>query len=183
LDVLLAYIETPYTREYWTGYVEEDPMPNKAPIQGVDVWARLNRLSEAAAKDRAYVLECIKLEQERVLTLADFGEACEFFLVENVEFDQKGVDKWFGQPHVPALFDFLLERFSNSPTASVEWCEGLIKEFAEKQGFEKIGPVVHPTRVALTGKTVGPGLFELMSVLGPARMVKRLERAKALIPS
>lgn len=181
LEEILRFVDTPYTHEYWTAYVEENPMPGKAPIQGVDVWARLNRLRSAAAQDRAYVLECVKLEQERVQTLADFGEACEFFLVEQVEFDQKAVDKWFGQPHVPALFDFLLERFSASETASVEWCEGLIKEFAEKQGFEKIGPVVHPTRVALTGKTVGPGLFELMSVLGPGRMVKRLERAKGML--
>ncbi len=181
LDTLLAFIETPYTKEYWVNYVEEDPMPNKKPVIGVDVWSRLYRLREAALKDRAYVLECVKLEQERVQTLADFGEACEFFLVEQVEFDPKAVDKWFGQAHVPALFDFLLERFSASETASVEWCEMLIKEFAEKNDFEKIGPVVHPTRVALTGKTVGPGLFELMSVLGPARMVKRLERAKAKV--
>jgi hypothetical protein len=36
--------------------------------------------------------------------------------------------------------------------------------------------------VALTGKTVGPGLFELMSVLGPVRMVQRLERAKRMLP-
>ncbi|MBC8064749.1 MAG: glutamate--tRNA ligase, partial [Chlorobia bacterium] len=114
-------------------------------------------------------------------TLADFGEACEFFLVDQVEFDQKAVEKWFGQEHVGQLFDFLLERFSASSTASVEWCEGLIKEFAEENGFEKIGPVVHPTRVALTGKTVGPGLFELMSVLGTARMIKRLERAKTML--
>lgn len=181
LDSLLNFINTPYTKEYWVNYVEENPMPNKAPVIGVDVWARLNRLGEAAAKDRAYVLECVKLEQERVQTLAEFGEACEFFLMEQVSFDQKAVDKWFGQEHVGKLFDFLLERFSASETASIEWCEGLIKEFAEKNGFEKIGPVVHPTRVALTGKTVGPGLFELMSVLGPERMVKRLERAKAML--
>ncbi len=43
-------------------------------------------------------------------------------------------------------------------------------------GLEKMGPVVHPVRVALTGKTVGPGLFELMSLLGPSRMVRRLRR-------
>lgn len=181
LDSLLNFINTPYTKEYWINYVDENPMPNKAPVVGVDVWSRLDRLAKAAEENRAYVLECVKLEQERVQTLAEFGEACEFFLVEQVEFDQKAVDKWFGQEHVGKLFDFLHERFSVSETASIEWCEGLIKEFAEKNGFEKIGPVVHPTRVALTGKTVGPGLFELMSVLGPARMVKRLERAKSML--
>lgn len=179
LESLLNFIDTPYTEEYWTNYVEENPMPGKAPVIGIDVWAKLNRLGLAAKEDRDYVLECVKLEQERVQTFAEFGDACEFFLVDQVTFEQKAVDKWFGQEHVGKLFDFLLERFRASETASVEWCEGLIKEFAEKNGFEKIGPVVHPTRVALTGKTVGPGLFELMSVLGPKRMVDRLERAKS----
>ncbi|MCH7945108.1 MAG: hypothetical protein IIC73_03720, partial [Armatimonadetes bacterium] len=52
----------------------------------------------------------------------------------------------------------------------------------ESAGIEKFGHVVHPTRVALTGKTVGPGLFELMALLGPARITKRVERGKGLLP-
>ncbi|HCE00210.1 MAG TPA: glutamate--tRNA ligase, partial [Armatimonadetes bacterium] len=60
---------------------------------------------------------------------------------------------------------------------SEEECEALLRQYAERAGFEKLGPVVHPTRVALTGKTAGPGLFELMAVLGPERMAPRLRRA------
>lgn len=40
----------------------------------------------------------------------------------------------------------------------------------------KTAELVHPVRAALTGKTVGPGLFELMEVLGKERIVKRLSR-------
>ena len=43
--------------------------------------------------------------------------------------------------------------------------------------------VIHPLRVALTGKTVGPGLFELIEVLGKERVLARLDRAIALIES
>lgn len=186
LDSILEYIETPFTKEFWTAFVDENPMPNKPPVVGSDVWHRLDLFRRAAQSDREYVLQCVKLEQERVQTYADFGEACEFFFVDEVAFDQKAVEKWFGQPHVEPLFDFLIERLTavrvpDTGGASVEWCEGMVKEFAERNGMEKIGPVVHPTRVALTGKTVGPGLFELMSVLGPDRMVARFERAKAML--
>jgi len=186
LDTILEFVNTPYTEQFWMEFVEENPMPNKAPIDGPEVWRKLVRFRDAAAKNREYVLEAVKLEQQRVQTLADFGEACEFFLVDEVAFDGKAVDKWFGQDHVGALLDFLIERLTaprepDTHTASVEWCESMVKEFAEKNGFEKIGPIVHPTRVALTGKTVGPGLFELMSVLGPDRMVKRLARAKTML--
>jgi glutamyl-tRNA synthetase len=186
VEDIISYVGNPNTREFWMNYVDENPMPNKAPISGPDVWHRLERLRNAALSDRSYVTECVKLEQERVSTLADFGEACEFFLVDEVDFDAKAVEKWFGQEHVGHLFEFLITRLtaprvSQSGGASVEWCEAMVKEFAAERGMEKIGPVVHPTRVALTGKTVGPGLFELMSVLGPDRMVKRLKRARGMV--
>ena len=102
--------------------------------------------------------------------------------------DSKAADKWLKEEHAVELFDFLIGRlsaprvsvpgFEGTTGASAEWCEAMVREFATNKGFEKLGPVVHPTRVALTGKTVGPGLFELMSVLGPERMIRRLERAK-----
>ena len=57
----------------------------------------------------------------------------------------------------------------------------MVRGFAEAKGLEKLGPVVHPVRVALTGKTFGPGLFELMEVLGPQRMFARIERAKGML--
>ena len=60
---------------------------------------------------------------------------------------------------------------------SVEQCEMFLRSCGEKLGLEKLGPIVHPVRVALTGKTTGPGLFELMSHLGPERMKRRLARA------
>ncbi len=39
------------------------------------------------------------------------------------------------------------------------------------------GEIIHPTRLALSGRTMGPGLFELMAVLGKRKTLQRLERA------
>ncbi|MBS1706523.1 MAG: glutamate--tRNA ligase [Armatimonadetes bacterium] len=125
--------------------------------------------------------EAVRLEQERVTTLADFGEACAFFLQEEPPFDPKAVEKWFGQPHVPALIDHLIAALDGRSAITHDECETLVKEYAASAGMEKLGPAVHPTRVALTGKTVGPGLWDLMAVLGPAKMIQRLTRAKAML--
>jgi glutamyl/glutaminyl-tRNA synthetase len=131
-------------------------------------------------KDPGYVLEAVKLEQERVVTLADFGPACAFFFFDEPPMDEKAASKWLTQPHVPALFTAVIQELlsygSNAVTASD--CETFVRSLAEKNGFEKLGPIVHPIRVALTGKTAGPGLFELMSVLGPDRMIERLTKEK-----
>lgn len=169
------HMSDPVALEYWA-----EPSAQGDPAKP-DVLPYFAMLRRALDSDPTFASQAIALEQERVQTLSDFAPATAFFLEDEPAMDEKAVAKWFGQPHVGDLLDHLIERLSGSDTASVEWCESLIRDYAEKNNFEKLGPVVHPVRVALTGKTVGPGLFELMSVLGPARMTQRLQRAKAMI--
>lgn len=183
--ILEEYVSDPTVLEYWSRPVEEGE-PAKP-----DVLPHLAMLRRAIAEDRTYAEAAITLEQERVQTLAEFGPATAFFFQSEPPMDEKATAKWFGQPHVAELFDYLIDRLSrprvslgegdDPTTASVGWCELLIRDYAAEHAFEKLGPVVHPVRVALTGKTVGPGLFELMSVLGPERMITRLQRAKHLL--
>jgi glutamyl-tRNA synthetase len=52
--------------------------------------------------------------------------------------------------------------------------EAALRRCQEELGLEKFSAVVHPTRVKLSGRTAGPGLFELMAVLGPAEVARRL---------
>ena len=54
-----------------------------------------------------------------------------------------------------------------------------ITRLAEENGVGA-GQVIHPTRMAVTGRTFGPGLFELMEVIGRDRVLKRLERGATL---
>jgi glutamyl-tRNA synthetase len=175
LDKLLDYIAQPYTRRYWYEF-EDTPMPNHAPIDGKVVMDRLGTLAAAAERDRDYVLKAVSEERQRVHTLADFGEACEFFLVDEPPMDPKAKDKWLGNLVVPDLFQYILERLEGLEGAGPESYEQMLKAYQSEKQFDKLGPIVHPTRVALTGKTTGPGLFELMSVLGPKRIETRLKR-------
>lgn len=179
IDELVAtvaeYVSDPIALQYLADPGEENV------VARVDVLPQLAMLRRALAEEPEYAKAAIGLEQERVHTLTDFGPATHFFFVKEPEMDEKAVAKWFAQPHVAELFDYLLERIGSVQTSGVEWCEMLVRDYAEKKGFEKLGPVVHPVRVALTGKTVGPGLFELMSVLGPEQMIHRLKRARAMV--
>ncbi len=182
LQTLLDYIAMPETLAFWETLTDDPEAAQLTSSDPVKVREALQLFAQAASADRRYALEAMKLEQERVVTLADFGEACAFFFQDEPPMDEKAVAKWLTQPHVPALFDYLIQELYTYGTGpvSVEQCEAAIRTFAERQGMEKIGPVVHPVRVALTGKTFGPGLFELMSLLGPDRMRVRLEKARTL---
>lgn len=143
--------------------------------------ARAEAMAKLAAADAELASQAILLEQERVANLADFGLACEFFLVDEVEFDQKAVDKWKGQAHVGPMIDQFISEIQSMPEVTEEDLEAMIRRFADANGFEKLGPVVHPTRIAVTGKTVGPGLWQLMAVLGRDKLVQRFERAKGVL--
>ena len=179
-EELLAAIQTlselEHAQIYHFAEVPEDEGGAAEQAKRMARWASLQRLLEYAESDRDYVLQCIELERERVTTLVDFGEACEFFLVEEPAADPKAVEKWMSQEHVVPMLTGFRDRLGSQESLTAAECEDAVRSFATTHGFEKIGPVVHPTRVALTGKTVGPGLFELMAVLGPERLYKRLSR-------
>ena len=67
------------------------------------------------------------------------------------------------------------ERLSKIESFTKEEIEKNFRDTAASLGL-KTRDLVHPVRVALTGKRVGPGLFETMEVLGREKVVKRLER-------
>lgn len=156
---LKEYATRPETTAYWS----------TRPDSGINLAA----LKAMATADDSEVQTAVELAQPRVTTLADFGEACAFLFTDHVTFDPKATEKWFGEPHVPALFTYLIDRIS---AGANDW-EALLKEAQVHFGFEKLGQIVHPVRVALTGKTTGPGLFELMDALGPQRISMRLQNA------
>ena len=176
LEEMKSLYAEAYTKHYWETFVDEDRMPNQPERDGKLIYSQFENLVLFAESNHDYALQCIKEEQERVTNLIDFGSSCEFFIVDEPEMDAKAVDKWFGQDHVHELLKHLKETCGKTQLTVDEYREKLV-EFQTAKGFEKLGPVVHPTRVALTGKTSGPGLFELMAILGPERISTRIDRA------
>lgn len=180
-DRIAAYAEDPEAPVFWQRQTAELPAEEAEPIH--TMWANQVALGQAIRHQRDYAEWAVALEQERVNLLRDFGSACAFFLQEEPPMDAKAVEKWFGQPHTRPLLQALHEALSQATPEQVTeaWCETTLRSLQESLGIEKFGPVVHPTRVALTGRTVGPGLFELMAVLGKSRMEQRLSRALNLV--
>ena len=141
----------------------------------------LKSFAAGAADDPALAEAAVLLEQERVTGIADFGQACAFFFQDEPPMDQKMVDKWKGQEHIAGMLDSFIASITEMTETSEEGLEKMIRDWAEANGFEKIGPIVHPTRLAVTGKKVGPGLWQLMAALGKDRLIQRLTRAKGIL--
>jgi len=122
--------------------------------------------------DREYILGLIKLFQPRLARLNDFIDWADFFFVEEIKIDPLAQEKFLSRDlsNEFKLFIAELEGLSNF---SVENIEISFRDLVAKLNIEaKV--LIHPLRVALTGKTIGPGLFELIYHLGLERTKRRL---------
>ncbi len=124
--------------------------------------------------DRNYLLSLVKLFQGRLTTLEDFPDWADFFFLEEIRIDPEAEKKFLARDFSKEfrLFSARLDALPKFDLAAIEECfRALVKEL----GMEA-KTLIHPIRVALTGKTIGPGLFEVIYYLGKERTQKRLSQ-------
>ncbi len=112
--------------------------------------------------------------QPRTKFLNDMPGNCAFFFTEDYPFDEKAVGKRLRKDGVKALLLDLADRFGRLEDFSAASCEALVRELSHG---ESMGPWVHPVRVAVSGRMEGPGLFEMLELLGRERTAARLRSA------
>jgi glutamyl-tRNA synthetase len=124
--------------------------------------------------DRAYVLSLVKLFQARLPRLNDFVDWADFFFLKEVKMDPEAQKKHLLKDHSKE-FKMFADRLEALQEFSVENIEKSFRDMVAEMNIEaKV--LIHPVRVALTGKTVGPGLFEVIYYLGKERSRERLLR-------
>ena len=128
-----------------------------------------------------YVRDALLLEQERARTLSEIPDLTEFFFREPVFYEEKGVRKWFQPCNSAPLLAAARAALEALPAFDAAAVEAALRSVGEQ--FGGAGPAIHTTRLAVTGRTAGPGLFELMGVLGRDRVLARLSRAEQHIAS
>ncbi len=137
-----------------------------------------NHLKESLQNaDQAYLEKIIPLLRTRADTMAEMAEMAEFFLVndQNLEYDPKAVNKFLTEKaslHLKQIIP-VLEQVSEF---SAEKLEKTFEAYIHDQDI-KFKVIAQPLRVAITGKTASPGLFETMEVLGKERVINRLRQA------
>ena len=114
--------------------------------------------------------------QVRTKFLNDMPGNIAYFFTEDYAIDEKAVEKRLKKPGVKETLEDLVRRFSD--VADDDWTapklEELVKGLSQGNGM---GPWVHPIRVAVSGRMEGPGLFEMLQLLGKATTVARLQKA------
>jgi glutamyl-tRNA synthetase len=123
---------------------------------------------------RLYILSVIRLMKERVSTIRDFAEFGSYFFTEPETYDAKGMEK-----HWNAEIKEKFKKYAEQLEGLNEWTPALLEEnlrnFAETENI-KAAQLIHPLRLAITGITISPGIFELMEVLGKTKVTGRLRQ-------
>ena len=118
----------------------------------------------------AKVIPCLN---QRAKTLVEMAEKSAFFFKKEVEFDEKARNKFLTEDARP-LLEKVIAGFSTLDDFSAENIETLFKKIVEEQGM-KLGKLAQPVRVALTGTTVSPGIYDVILLLGKEETLKRLQ--------
>ncbi|HOO37289.1 MAG TPA: glutamate--tRNA ligase [Deltaproteobacteria bacterium] len=124
--------------------------------------------------DKDYIEKVVIDVRERTKTLADMVEFGDFYFTEN-DAPEELKEKFF-RSELAKIFRSLIERLDAIDLSDHAQIEDALKALLEE--FEmKFKVLAQPMRVALTGKTVSPGIFEVISTLGKDRVIPRLQNA------
>lgn len=117
----------------------------------------------------------VKTLQERARTVLEMADGAVFYYRSDVEYDEAAAAKSF-KPEVAPLFEALLEKLEGLADFTQQGIEGLFKEFCAEKGI-KLGQIGPAVRVALSGVTASPGIYEMLEVLGREESRQRIQRA------
>jgi glutamyl-tRNA synthetase len=129
---------------------------------------------DAAARERVKKI-AVSL-QSRIRTLAEFVPSSRYFFEDDIEYDPAAVDKILARDYVPDMFAMLLDKLMQVEPFTEDNIEQVFLEVQEEVG-RKLGDVIQPVRVAVTGTRVSPGMYEVLAALGRPRTLQRLKAA------
>ncbi len=127
--------------------------------------------------DTAYLKAALDTCKGKIKTFSELPAYAGFYFNDNFEFDYEAMKKDFVPENKPRL-EKLRDAFAHAPAFNAETLEATLKETAKTLGV-KAGVLVHPCRLAVTGKTSGPSLYHLLQVLGKECVLARIEKALA----
>jgi len=139
----------------------------------------LPRLSEAgidySGKSEEWLTQMAAICQEKLKTLNEIVDYTDFFFKDINEYNAKAVKKQFQKEGALDRLEIILAVFQNNECTTQTLHDAIEVVCEEKDlGLGQINPLV---RLSLSGKMMGPGVFELAELLGKDECLKRLENA------
>jgi len=163
-------------------YIREMPLPERT--DAVIPFLREEGLigTEISRDTRRWLEKVVEAIGDRLKVLSDVVGYAEFLFTDEVEYDAKSVRKRLLKKGALETIRGIREGLAGAESFDEGVLEKVVREFAERTGVSG-GAVIHPIRVAVTGKAIGPGIFEVLNLLGREKTLKRLDRTAKLLES
>ena len=126
--------------------------------------------------DENYLQRVLAIVKEKIKLFRDVPEWTSYFFTDDYPFESDAIEKVFGKPEAGRRLSALRDEFAKLQNWNVEMQETTLKNLAQKLGC-KTGDLVHPARVAVSGRSVGPSLYHMLEVMGKERVLARFDRA------
>lgn len=126
---------------------------------------------------KQYVMNAIGLMKERINFIHELLSFSSYFFKDPEVYDAEGIIKRMTPPVKNYLSD-LADRLDALDSFQHDEIEKVFRSYADENGF-KASELIHPTRLAISGMTLGPGLFDLIAVLGKERVIRRIRHTVA----
>ncbi|HSM75437.1 MAG TPA: glutamate--tRNA ligase family protein, partial [Desulfobacterales bacterium] len=132
-----------------------------------------------AAAEGLFIERVIATLQPRSKTLVDMARDARFYYAETIAYDEQAAAKFLTRDALKPL-ERLAEQLEGLPAFTPESLEGACQAVMAATGL-KLGKIAQPVRVALTGRTASPGIFEITEIIGKDKVLERLRAAAAFI--
>jgi glutamyl-tRNA synthetase len=131
--------------------------------------------------NKEWLSNAVDTLKERSKTLIELARSLRYYIADEIEFDEKARTKFLNDKSHDLLVE-LKDGLALMPDFSESAIETLFRSIVEKHDI-KLGKLAQPVRVALTGGTQSPGIFEVLDVMGKEKALRRLDHAIKLIKS
>jgi glutamyl-tRNA synthetase len=125
--------------------------------------------------DREWLYRLLELLRPRAKRVTDFVDLARPLLTDTVEYEEEAIEKHLGADGLAAHMAALAEALKKVSPFDEPHVEAAVRGTAAERGI-KVGLLIHATRVAMTGRTTSPGLFEVIVLLGKDRAMARLDQ-------
>ena len=140
-------------------------------LEAADLWR-----ASLAGPERAWIERVIDLLKPRARKLNDLVEMLRPFLLDAVERDAAAVSKYLNVPDLAPHLAAWRDRVRDVTPFDAATLESALRALADTRAI-KPAALIHATRVAVTGQSVSPGIFEVLELMGRDRVVSRLADA------
>lgn len=128
---------------------------------------------------REALLPILGIIREKVKLLGDIPAWVSYFFNPEFPYDPEALTKTLGKPGATDCLRALAGAYSQQENWTAAALEETLKSTATAAG-RKTGEFIHPARVAVSGRSVGPGLYQMLEILGKEQTLARFARTLAL---